>query len=33
MSLLKWQDLAKRKSQLGNKIDLVRGTIENKKNR
>ena len=31
MSLLKWEDLAKRKSQLGNKINLVRETIKNKK--
>ena len=31
MSLLKSQNLAQRKSQLGNKINLVRETIKNKK--
>ena len=31
MSLLKKKNLAQRKSQLGNKVNLVRETIKNKK--
>ena len=31
MSLLKWKELAKSKSQLGNKINFVHDTVLNKK--
>ena len=31
MSLLKWKELAQRKTKLGNKINLVHETIKNKK--